>query len=79
MTSVKVHAGPGGKTSIDLFSGYGKDKEETEAPVRAPEVEAAGEEKKDDEGPAGGKAATESHTSIKVRQPPGGASSFSFG
>ena len=77
MTSVKVHAGPGGKTSIDLFGGYGKDKEDEPKPVVATVV--VDEEKKEDGIPAGKPKDADTHTSIKVRQPPGGASSFSFG
>ena len=77
MTSVKVHAGPGGKTSIDLFGGYGKDKDDEVKPIAA--VAPVHEEIKDDDSAAGKPKDADSHTSIKVRQPPGGASSFSFG
>lgn len=80
-TSVKVHAAPGGKASIDLFGGYGKDEDvklSSKIGAGAPkEVEKEEEAKKEEGTPAGYKKA-DAHTSIKVRQPPGGASSITF-
>ena len=71
------------KTSIDLFGGYGQDEDKkvsTKIGGAAPKVEEAKEEeakKTEDDTPAGYKKA-DAHTSIKVRQPPGGASSITF-
>lgn len=80
-TSVKVHAAPGGKSSIDLFGGYGKDEDvkvSSKIGAGAHKEEVKEEEiKKEGEVVAGFKK-TEAHTSIKVRQPPGGASSITF-
>lgn len=81
LTSVKVHAAPGGKTSIDLFGGYGKD-EDVKVSSKIGKGVAKEEEKEEDakkeEGAVAGFKKTDAHTSIKVRQPPGGASSITF-
>lgn len=80
-TSVKVHAAPGGKTSIDLFGGYGKDedvKPTSKIGAGVHKEEEKEEDAKKEEGTAAGYKKADSHTSIKVRQPPGGASSITF-
>lgn len=78
---MKVHAAPGGKTSIDLFGGYGKDEDakvSTKIGAGAHKEEAKDEEVKKEDDTAAGFKKADAHTSIKVRQPPGGASSITF-
>ena len=87
MTSVKVHHAPGGGSSIQLGGGYGGE----EAPAAKPaEEQKEGEGEEGDVPAAGGSAVvndersgeklfgSETHTSVKVRAPPGGASSITF-
>ena len=81
---MKVHAAPGGKSSIDLFGGYGHDEDKKVsgkkgvAPIAKEEAKEEEEVKKEtDDTPAGYKKG-DAHTSVRVRQPPGGASSITF-
>lgn len=87
-TSTKIHHAPGGKSNFSL--GWDEDEQVKPKPqasqnsvmtptpeVEAPEPEIAGrasnEESKKEEEVEG------THTSIRIRQPPGGSSSITFG
>ena len=87
-TSVKVHHAPGGASSFSLGGGYEPEKKEEEnkeavlklAEERAEQEKAAEEALKIKEAQEShATPASDTHTSVKINAPPGGASSFTFG